>query len=144
MGASAIWGFETRKSQRLSSAGALLLIANSGGDGRQDRFAAVSCNGRRLHQMHPAPFIAGVFPTHFSFFCSFPSNGPAFLFPRLELRQSWRGSQELQGRAGVYPTNAEFVRFSGGRKLLRTILARLQQGEFRFSREESLEDIPRM
>merc|ERR1712072_784108 len=78
----------------------------------------------------------------FLFFCSFPSNGPAFLFPRLELRQSWRGNQE--GRAGVYPTNAEFVRFSGGRKLLRTILARLQQGEFRFSREESLEDIPRM
>jgi len=81
MGASAIWGFETRKSQRLSSAGALLLIANSGGDGRQDRFAAVSCNGRRLHQMHPAPFIVGVFPAHFSFFVHSRATVPLFFSP---------------------------------------------------------------
>merc|ERR1712072_504938 len=107
MGASAIWGFETRKSQRLSSAGALLLIANSGGDGRQDRFAAVSCNGRRLHQMHPAPFIVGVFPAHF-FFLFIPEQRSRFSFPppgtsAILERQSRRTSRSLSNKCRVRP-----------------------------------------
>jgi len=56
---------------------------NSRGDGHQGRFfAAFSCNGRLLHQMHSAPFIPGVFPAHF-LFCYFPTRGPASDFPRL-------------------------------------------------------------